>query len=166
MISSQPLLLCIHFIFLLQNITCDTLYHAVDYKSINFLTKWIRSFLPWPPRPPLEWLRENLVKTRYIFFICHCSGEKPVKIRYWKFTNTQFVQQSLFPLNLTLIFNKKYTKNCNFHLIKMLISMHHDYYLHLKLTAILKIHKEFSVWWRRRFWCHCLSVKQKFPLRL
>ena len=166
MISSQPLLLCIHFIFLLQNITCDTLYHAVDYKSINFLTKWIRSFLPWPPRPPLEWLRENLVKTRYIFSFVTAVERNLSKSDIENSPTLNLCNNHYFLWTWHWSWTKKYTKNCNFHLIKMLISMHHDYYLHLKLTAILKIHKEFSVWWRRRFWCHCLSVKQKFPLRL
>ena len=169
MISSQLFLLCIHFIFLLQNITSDTLYHALDYNSINFLTKWIWAILTMTSTASSGVAEREPGENKIYFFICFysyfppCSGEKTCQKQILKSHQHSICAIITISSELDTDLDKKYTKKNNFH--NKDANINEDYYLHLKLTAILKIHKEFSVWRRRRFWCHWLSVKQKFPSR-
>ena len=94
-------------------------------------------------------------ENKIFLFIClysyfpPCSGEKTCQKQILKSHQHSICAIITISSELDTDLEQKYTKNDNFHNKDAYIN--DDYYLHLKLTAILKIHKEFSLWRRRRF---------------
>ena len=121
MISSQLFLLCIHFIFLLQNITSDTLYHALDYNSINFLTKWIWAILTMTSTASSGVAEREPGENKIYFFICFysyfppCSGEKICQKQILKSHQHSICAIITISSELDTDLDKKYTKKNNFH---------------------------------------------------
>ena len=94
-------------------------------------------------------------ENKIFLFICFysyfppCSGEKTCQKQILKSHQQSICAIITISSELDTDLEQKYTKNDNFH--KKDAYIYDDYYLHLKSSAILKIHQEFSLWRRRRF---------------